>query len=51
MKKQLILLLVTVSTALSAQSYGSNYRRVSREVEKIMSISSDIIDGVMTYEK
>lgn len=51
MKKQLILLLLTVSTALSAQSYSSNYRRVSREVEKIMSISSDIIDGVMTYEK
>ena len=51
MKKQFALLLLIFSTSLSAQSYSSNYRRVSRDVEKIMSISSAIIDGVMTYEK
>jgi len=51
MKKQFVLLFMISSIVLSAQSYSSNYRRVSREVEKVMSISSDIIDGVMTYEK
>lgn len=49
--KQLLLALVLLSTSVSAQSYSSNYRRVARESEKIMSLTSDIIDGVMTYEK
>lgn len=49
--KKLLFALFLLSTTISAQNYSSNYRRVSREADKIMSLTSDIIDGVMTYEK
>jgi hypothetical protein len=50
--KNLLTLIAAVSfSTLLAQGTSSNLRRVSREVEKTMSITSDIIDGVMTYEK
>ena len=50
--KNLLTLIAAISfSTLLAQGTGSNLRRVSREVEKTMSITSDIIDGVMTYEK
>jgi hypothetical protein len=50
--KNLLTLIAAISfSTLLAQGTSSNLRRVSREVEKTMSITSDIIDGVMTYEK
>lgn len=51
MKKLLTAIAVLSFTVAIAQGTSSNLRRVSREVEKTMSITSDIIDGVMTYEK
>ncbi|MEC8457944.1 MAG: hypothetical protein VXY91_00855 [Bacteroidota bacterium] len=51
MKKLLTAFAVLSFTVAIAQGTSSNLRRVSREVEKTMSITSDIIDGVMTYEK
>ena len=51
MKKLLTAFAVLSFTFGIAQGTSSNLRRVSREVEKTMSITSDIIDGVMTYEK
>ena len=51
MKKLLTAIAVLSLTVAIAQGTSSNLRRVSREVEKTMSITSDIIDGVMTYEK
>lgn len=50
--KNLLTLIAAISfSTLMAQGTSSNLRRVSREVEKTMSITSDIIDGVMTYKK
>ena len=51
MKKLLTAITVLSFTVAIAQGTSSNLRRVSREVEKTMSITSDIIDGVMTYKK
>ncbi len=51
MKKLLTAIAVLSFTVAIAQGTSSNLRRVSREVEKTMSITSDIIDGVMTYEE
>lgn len=51
MKKLFTLFALLSFSVLMAQGTSSNLRRVSREVEKTMSITSDIIDGVMTYEK
>ena len=51
MRPFLATVLFLFCSSLFAQNYSSNYRRVSREVEKVMSISSDIMDGVMTYDK
>ena len=51
MKKLFTAITVLSFTVAIAQGTSSNLRRVSREVEKTMSITSDIIDGVMTYEK
>ena len=51
MKKLLTAITVLSFTVAIAQGTSSNLRRVSREVERTMSITSDIIDGVMTYEK
>ena len=51
MKKLLTAIAVLSFTVAIAQGTSSNLRRVSREVEKTMSITSDIIDGVMTYER
>ena len=50
MKKLLTVIGLLSFTVVIAQGTSSNLR-VSREVEKTMSITSDIIDGVMTYEK
>ena len=38
------------STTIAAQSSG-NFRRVQRESEKVIHLTSALIDGVMTYEK
>ena len=51
MKRIIILLILFLQFPVQAQSYSSNLRRVSREIDKIMAITSDIIDGTMTYEK
>ena len=51
MRTFLVAISFLLCSSLFAQNYSSNYRRVSREVEKVMSVSSDIMDGVMTYEK
>lgn len=51
MKNLLTLIAVLSFSTLLAQGTSGNLRRVSREVEKTMSITSDIIDGVMTYQK
>ena len=51
MRSFLVTIFLLLCTSLFAQNHSSNYRRVSREVEKVMSVSSDIMDGVMTYEK
>lgn len=51
MKKIYTVLFCFSFSIVFAQGNSSNLRRVNREVEKIMSLTSDIIDGVMTYEK
>jgi hypothetical protein len=51
MKRIIILLVLLLQFHANAQSYSSNQRRVSREIDKIMAVTSDIIDGTMTYEK
>ena len=51
MKNLFTLIAVLSFSTLLAQGTSGNLRRVSREVEKTMSITSDIIDGVMTYQK
>lgn len=51
MKRIIILLVLLFQFHANAQSYSSNQRRVSREIDKIMAVTSDIIDGTMTYEK
>jgi hypothetical protein len=53
MKRNLLLLLIAIvsTTLLSAQNESSNHRRVAREVESMMEISSDLMNEVMTYGK
>ena len=51
MKRIIVLLVLLLQFPAQSQSYSSNLRRVSREIDKIMAITSDIIDGTMTYEK
>lgn len=51
MKRIIILVVLLLQFHANAQSYSSNQRRVSREIDKIMAVTSDIIDGTMTYEK
>jgi hypothetical protein len=50
MKTNIVAFFLFISSILAAQSSG-DLRRISREVEKSLAITSDIIDGVMTYEK
>jgi hypothetical protein len=45
-----VLVAFLITIGLHAQS-SSNLRRVQRESEKIISITSSLMDGVMTYEK
>ena len=51
MKRIILLLVLLLQFSAQSQSYSSNLRRVSREIDKIMAITSDIIDGTMTYDK
>lgn len=52
MKRFLTLALgVLISWSIQAQNASSNHRRVAREVEKMMEVSSNIMDEVMTYGK
>jgi len=51
MKRIILLLVLLLQFSAQSQSYSSNLRRISREIDKIMAITSDIIDGTMTYDK
>ena len=51
MKRSIVLLLLLLQLPAFSQSYSSNLRRVSREIDKVMAVTSDIIDGTMTYAK
>jgi len=50
MKALPIYLAILMSSTIIAQSSG-NLRRVQREAEKVINLTSSLIDGVMTYEK
>jgi hypothetical protein len=50
MKYLKVLAALLVALGLNAQS-SSNLRRVQRESEKVVSLTSSIMDGVMTFEK
>ena len=50
MKAIPIYLALLFSTTIAAQSSG-NFRRVQRESEKVIHLTSALIDGVMTYKK
>lgn len=50
MKYVNLLVALILTFGMSAQS-SSNLRRVQRESEKIISLTSSIMDGVMTFEK
>jgi uncharacterized protein YukE len=51
MKRIIVLLILLLHLPALSQSYSSNLRRVSREIDKVMAVTSDIIDGTMTFEK
>jgi hypothetical protein len=51
MKRIIVLLILLLNLPALSQSYSSNLRRVSREIDKVMAVTSDIIDGTMTFEK
>ena len=51
MKRIIVLLILLLHLPVLSQSYSSNLRRVSREIDKVMAVTSDIIDGTMTFEK
>ena len=51
MKRIIVLLILLLHLPALSQSYSSNLRRVPREIDKIMAVTSDIIDGTMTFEK
>ncbi|NDD36137.1 MAG: hypothetical protein EBZ26_07530, partial [Flavobacteriia bacterium] len=50
MKALPLYLALFLSTTIVAQS-SSNLRRVQREAEKVIDLTSTLIDGVTTYEK
>lgn len=50
MKALPLYLALIFSTTIVAQS-SSNLRRVQREAEKVIDLTSTLIDGVTTYEK
>ncbi len=50
MKALPLYLALLLSTTIVAQS-SSNLRRVQREAEKVIDLTSTLIDGVTTYEK
>jgi len=50
MKTLPLYLALLLSSTIIAQSSG-NLRRVQREAEKVINLTSSLIDGVMTYEK
>lgn len=51
MKRIIVLLILLLHLPALSQSYSSNLRRVSREIDKVMAVTSDIIEGTMTFEK
>ena len=51
MKRIIVLLILLLHLPALSQSYSSNLRRVSREIDKVMAVTSAIIDGTMTFEK
>lgn len=51
MKKYFVIATFLLLQTAFGQSYSSNSRRITREVEKMMEVSTQIIDEVMTYGK
>lgn len=51
MKKYFVVATFLLFQTAFGQSYSSNSRRITREVEKMMELSTQIIDEVMTYGK